>query len=240
MMGAMMFTETEVAKWVQPQHLTDEALEEVRTSFQTHPAKVTVLHRFLLDPIAERLAKFLSVEAEFGKEQGLYSVDGPVSDEQWDQAADEDRLFRLSRLAGIPPQFKMSPNALKYLQFRQTFQKPEFERFFEALTGLSLGASDDFGVHSMSVGDFLRPHSDDVRNRRVALVIYLSPHWRPEYGGDLHVVDRDGRETIVEAEYNSMVIFDVLAETTHLVAPIEPAAGEARRLTIGGWYHKPE
>ena len=235
----MSFSDTEVAKWIQPQHLDDEALEAVRSSFQSHPGKVVVLRNVLLEPIAERLAKFLSQEAQFAPEQGLYSIEGAVSDEQWSSAPDEDRLFRLSRLAGIPNEFQLGGNALTYLRFRQTFQRPEFEKFFESITGLPLGASDDFGVHSMSPGDFLKPHSDDIRNRRVALVIYLSPDWEPRYGGSLHVTDSGGGETVIEAEYNSMVVFDVIADTTHFVAQIEDAAGERRRLTIGGWYHQP-
>ena len=55
----------------------------------------------------------------------------------------------------------MSSNALTYLKLRETFQQPAFESFFEDSTGMSLGASDDFGVHSMRVGDYLRPHADD-------------------------------------------------------------------------------
>ena len=37
-----------------------------------------------------------------------------------------------------------------------------------------------------------------------------------------------------------MVVFDVLAETEHRVTPVEPAAGDRARLTIGGWYHRPD
>ena len=136
----------------------------------------------------------------------------------------------------IPPDHRMSPNALSYLQFRQTFQRPEFAAFFAAVTGLELGASDDFGVHAMGVGDFLRAHSDDVKNRRIALVIYLSPEWDPAFGGTLVLTNPDGTDTRVEPRYNSIVIFDVLAKTSHLVEPITPEAGERSRFTIGGWY----
>ena len=59
----------------------------------------------------------------------------------------------------------MSSNALTYLKLRETFQQPAFESFFEDSTGMSLGASDDFGVHSMRVGDYLRPHADDKASR---------------------------------------------------------------------------
>jgi Rps23 Pro-64 3,4-dihydroxylase Tpa1-like proline 4-hydroxylase len=46
-------------------------------------------------------------------------------------------------------------------------------------------------------------------------------------------------ESQIEATYNSIVVFDVQAENTHFVAPIEGAAGETRRLTIGGWFPTP-
>jgi Rps23 Pro-64 3,4-dihydroxylase Tpa1-like proline 4-hydroxylase len=128
---------------------------------------------------------------------------------------------------------------MTYLRLRQSLQQAEFREFFEALTGLELGSSDDFGVHSMSVGDFLRAHSDDLRNRSIAFVMYLSPGWNPSYGGALHMVDESSGETRIDATYNSIVVFDVQSENTHLVAPIEAAAGNARRLTIGGWYPTP-
>ena len=76
----------------------------------------------------------------------------------------------------------MSSNALTYLKLRETFQQPAFESFFEDSTGMSLGASDDFGVHSMRVGDYLRPHADDNNDRALALVMYLTPGWDPTFG----------------------------------------------------------
>jgi Rps23 Pro-64 3,4-dihydroxylase Tpa1-like proline 4-hydroxylase len=225
--------------WIKPQHFEADALERYRNEFQSHPAKVIVLEDFLVEKMADRLTKFLTSEARFSKEHGIYSEEGAVTEERWRAAEEQDRFFRLGKLSATPPEFQMSPNTLTYLKFRQTFQRPEFKEFFEELTGLSLGASDDFGVHSMTTGDFLRPHSDDNRNRRVALVIYLSPRWEPDFGGALNVLDRDGNVTVVQPGYNSMVVFDVLAETTHLVEPVTPAAGDHARLTIGGWYHRP-
>ena len=134
----------------------------------------------------------------------------------------------------------MSSNALTYLKLRETFQQPAFESFFEDSTGMSLGASDDFGVHSMRVGDYLRPHADDNKDRALALVMYLTPGWDPTFGGSLHMVHGDGSETRVDADYNSIVLFDVLAGTSHSVAPVEPSAGDTARVTIGGWYHRPD
>jgi len=225
--------------WIQPQHLEEAALEQYRQSFISHPARLVVIRNFLQPQIAERLSRFLSSEAEFKSEHGLYSIEGAVKEEDWLRASEDDRLFKLGKLVGTPPQFQTSPNAMTYLRFRMTFQRPELKAFFEAISGMSLGASDDFGAHSMTEDDLLRPHSDDNRNRQLALVIYLSPGWKPENGGQLRVTHLDGQTTIVEAEYNSMIAFNVLTHSAHVVEPVR-SNGDAgkRRLTIGGWYHR--
>jgi 2OG-Fe(II) oxygenase superfamily len=224
--------------WIQPQHLSCRTIEAYRTAFASHPARLVVIQDFLVSKAADRLSRFLTDEAEFRAEYGLYSTEHPVQEQQWRMADELDRFFRLRKLVGTPPQFRMSPNALTYLQFRNTFQRPELKAFFETISGMPLGWSDDFGAHSMFQGDFLRPHSDDNRSRQLALVIYLTKGWHRDFGGLLHVIDKNGSLTEIEPEYNSMIAFDVLTAPAHLVLPIEPAAGQRQRLSIGGWYQK--
>lgn len=234
-----MIDKQRLAAWIQPQHLESRALERYQHAFASHPARLVVIEDFLVPHMADRLSLFLANEAEFKSEYGLYSIEGAVSEQDWLRAPDEDRLFRLGKLVGTPPRFRTSPNAMAYLQFRMTFQRPEFKAFFEAVGGMPLGASDDFGAHSMTREDMLRPHSDDNRNRQLALVLYLTPGWKPEFGGQLRVEHVDGNSTVVEAQYNSLIAFNVLAHAAHVVEPIRPGEdGERRRLTIGGWYHK--
>ena len=227
---------------IQSQHLAQDAVGSYRRAFESHPARFVVIKDFLVPEVAARLAEFLSREAHFEPEYGLYSVeDHKVNDVEWNAAEEQDRFFRYGKLQGVPPEFQFSNNSLTYLKFRNTFQTDDNLRtFFEDVTGIELAPSDDFGSHSMGVGDFLKPHDDNNRNRRLALVLYLSQGWRPEYGGTLHILDEDENESVVDARYNSLVAFDTLAGTTHYVAPIRPAAGRERRVTIGGWYHSPE
>ena len=235
-----MIDRQRLASWIQPQHLEDRALELYRNAFTSHAARLVVIKDFLVPQVADRLSRFLANEAEFKPEYGLYSIEGAVQDEDWLRADEQDRLFRLGKLVGTPPQFQTSPNALTYLQFRMTFQRPEFKAFFEAISGMPLGSSDDFGAHSMTQGDLLRPHSDDNKNRQLALVIYLTPGWKREFGGLLRVVHKDESFTDVEPEYNRMIAFDVLTAPAHLVLPIQSNdGGKKRRLSILGWYHKP-
>lgn len=235
-----MLDRQKLASWIQPQHLEEHAIERYRDAWASHPAHLVHIRDFLQPHVAERLSRFLTNEAEFRVTYGLYSTEVAVSEEEWRNAKDDDRLFRLGRLVGTPPQFQASPNALTYLQFRMAFQRPELKAFFEAITGLPLAMSDDFGAQSMRPGDLLRPHSDDNRNREVALVIYLSPGWKPDFGGALRIVHLDGKATVVDAEYNSLVAFNVHTHSAHVVEPLRPGGdGANRRLTIGGWYHKP-
>lgn len=228
-----------LAKLVQERHLGKETIHSYREAFESSSARFVVLERFLVPEVASRLSSFLRDEAQYEKEHGLYSAqDHDVDAATWHAASPGDRFFRFGKLVGTAPEFHFSDNSLTYLTFRTTFQKDEhLRRFFEAITGLELAASDDFGSHSMEAGDFLSSHDDNNRNRRLALVLYLTPDWKPEYGGALHIMDDAGGEWIVEPTYDSLVAFDTKAGTTHSVAPIREAAGQRSRLTIGGWYH---
>jgi hypothetical protein len=230
-----------LASLIQSQHLEPAAVDAYRSTFQSSPARFYVIKNFLRPELAERLSEFLRREARFETEFGLLSEDDHKVDEsRWLDAPSDDRFFRYGRLVGADPEFQFSPNSLAYLQFRTAFQADENLRsFFQDSTGLELARSDDFGSHSMRAGDFLREHDDNNRNRRLALVLYLSPGWTADLGGGLHIVDPKGEEHLVEAEYNSLVAFDTLAGTMHFVEPIRDTAGDATRVTIGGWYHAP-
>jgi hypothetical protein len=236
---AAMDDASPLAYLLQSQHLSDSATRSYHDAFEQTPSRFVVIEDFLVPDIAARLSEFLRSEAEFAREYGLYSAeDEPVEEAEWEAADEQDRFFRFGKLVGTPPQFAFSDNSLTYLRFRTAFQSDDNLRlFFEAVTGLELAASDDFGSHSMRAGDFLKPHDDNNRNRRLALVLYLSPSWKPEHGGALHIVDQDGSESVIQATYNSLVAFDTRANTVHYVEPIRDAAGEESRLTIGGWYH---
>src|SRR5712692_2657683 len=143
-----MIDRQRLAPWIQPQHLDDPALATYKDAFTSHPARLVVIKDFLVPQVAERLSRFLANEAEFQPEYGLYSIEGAVKEADWLRAAEPDRFFQLGKLVGTPPQFQTSPNALTYLQFRMTFQRPAFKAFFETIADMPLGWSDDFGAHS--------------------------------------------------------------------------------------------
>jgi hypothetical protein len=228
-----------LGRWIQPQHLTDDAIAGYREAMTSHPARMVVLERFLVPEAADRLAAFLADEALYDVEHGLYSVEGGVSADAWDGAGRDDRFFRFGKLSGQRPEAMLSDAMLAYVQWRSFVTEPAFHDLFEALTGLELGPSDDFGCHEFNVGDFLREHDDANRSRRVALVMYLTPGWEERHGGGLTMTASDGSVDHRQATFNSMVVFDTLAGSSHRVERIDEAAGDLARRTFGGWFPSP-
>ena len=228
-----------LAAWIRPQHLTEDALAGYRETMAAHPARMVVLHDVLTKEAAERVAAFLADEAVYTIGHGLYSQHDGVDASAWEAAPVEDRFFRFGKLTGQRPEAMLSDNMLTYLQWRAFVTEPPFRAFFESLTGIVLGASDDFGCHEFRVGDFLLAHDDANRDRRVALVMYLTPAWRPRFGGALAMQAADGSVDRVEATFNTMVVFDTLAGSSHHIERIEDAAAEEARRTFGGWFPNP-
>lgn len=234
-----MFDARALSQWIQPHHLSDEAVAGYRTTLEAHPAKMVVIHDFLTDEAAGHLADFLAREAVFEVEHGLYAVEGSVPEARWEAASEEDRFFRFGKLTGQRPEAMLSDNMLAYLQWRGSVTEQPFHDFCQDVAGMPLGASDDFGCHEFNVGDFLLAHDDANRDRRLALVMYLTPGWTSVFGGALHMTAADGIVDVTQADYNSIVFFDTLAGSSHRVATIEPAAGDLARRTFGGWFPNP-
>jgi hypothetical protein len=234
-----MFDAEALARWIQPQHLTESAVSDARDAMAAHPAKMVVLHDFLVEEAARRLAAFLADEATYTVEHGLYTAEGSVPAERWDTAPEDERFFRFGKLTGQRPEAMLSDNMLTYLRWRTFVAEPPFHDLFQDIAAMPLGPSDDFGCHEFNVGDFLLAHDDANKNRRIAFVTYLTPGWRAEHGGALFMSAADGTTDVTQAEFNSIVIFDTLAGSSHRVGMIEPAAGEAARRTFGGWFPNP-
>jgi hypothetical protein len=234
-----MFDAATLARWVQPQHLTEDAVRGYRAAMDDHPAKMVVVRDFLTEEAAGHLAAFLADQAVFSVEHGLYSREGAVPAERWEAAPEEDRFFRFGKLSGQRPEAMLSDDMLTYLQWRSFVTEQPFHDLCQDIAGIPLGPSDDFGCHEFNVGDFLLAHDDANRDRRLAFVMYLTPGWSEACGGALHMTAADGTTDVTTADYNTIVFFDTLAGSTHRVGTIEPAAGELARRTFGGWFPNP-
>jgi Rps23 Pro-64 3,4-dihydroxylase Tpa1-like proline 4-hydroxylase len=231
--------------WVQSDLLQPDAIETCHQAFISHPARALVLKNFLLDAVAEKISRFLSQEARFEMAYGLYArnvKDGNisgVSSAEWFEAREEEKFYKFSDYAGVLDEFVSSSNRTTFQQFFAALRDNQFKLFFEELSGLRLGASPLINAYSYKPGDFLSHHTDDVKNKRLSFVFYLSPEWEDHFGGLLHLIAPDGEVIKIAPSYNSLLIFDVAARTEHFINPVEPCAGNRARLTVSGWFLEP-
>lgn len=230
-----------ISKWIQPQHLTEEALSRYHQSYIANQHRILVIRQFLREEIVQKLFVFLMDEGKYKVTYGLYSSPKQgyqtVSANNFLEAEENNRFRKYRILTGTHSEPDTSPNELFFLNLRTAFCSPQFTSFFEVISDLSLGHLEDFQVHYMKAGDYLRPHSDVGFNRRLALSLYLNPHWKANYGGALYIVGHDGQVTKIDAEYNTLVFFDVTAHKNHYVAEVSADGGEEGRLSINGWIN---
>lgn len=100
------------------------------------------------------------------------------------------------------------------------------------------------GVTVMMAGDYMCPHLDNSHNltnsrrRDVVLLYYLTPFWRPEFGGDLEVWNDDfaSSESIRFAP-NRLVIMETTDHSWHSVRPI---LGPMPRVNAISYFYAPQ
>ncbi|MFO0749882.1 MAG: 2OG-Fe(II) oxygenase family protein [Myxococcota bacterium] len=225
---------TWLESWIQPQHLEPDALRAHHDAFVASPVQLVVVKDLLQPAIAERLSRFLLREAEYTPTFGSHLAYGKMSEAAYLALPEADRFFRFGLLSKSKLVWPRSKDADLFLDFSMAVADPRMRVFFEAVSGYALGKSET-SVRSMRRGDLLARHRDDIGARRLSYFIYLTPGWQPGFGGEL-VMERDGgAPELVVPEYNSCAIFDVRA--WHYIAPMSEAAGDAARVTFGGWYH---
>lgn len=112
---------------------------------------------------------------------------------------------------------------------------PRFLQFARHVTGDDEIVLTDAQATRYRPGHFLTAHDDrnDVKSRRAAFVLNLTPSWKADWGGLLNFIDADGH--IAEGytpAWNALNLFRV--PQLHHVSYVNPMAG-ADRLSITGW-----
>jgi len=123
-----------------------------------------------------------------------------------------------------------------------------FVRFLEKLTGVDHLLPDPHlfggGMHLTKQGGLLGIHADFnwhkklEAHRRLNLLLYLTPDWRREYGGELELWDTTGTRRVhkVEPTFNRAVVFSTRSDTFHgHPEPWTPA--DVNRQSIALYYY---
>lgn len=102
-----------------------------------------------------------------------------------------------------------------------------FIRFLQTLSGIDHLMPDPHlsggGIHLSRHGGHLGVHVDFnwheqlQAHRRLNMLIYLNPDWRPGYGGELELWSCDGtrREHVIEPRFNRAAFFATRSDTFH-------------------------
>ncbi len=123
----------------------------------------------------------------------------------------------------------------QYLDF---VNSDEYLSFMRAVTGFEEASFSDSQCTLYRPGHFLTDHLDDVggKNRLAAMVLNLTPNWRPDWGGILQFIDDD--EHIAQGItpcFNALNILKIPQK--HSVSYVVPHA-EGGRYAITGWLRK--
>jgi len=121
--------------------------------------------------------------------------------------------------------------------FRKFLCSKEFISYMTSLTGIPLkaGKVDLFG--SLYEGtDHLLCHDDELDERRIAFLFYLS-NFQEQDGGALTLFDKqfNSKATIIP-QFNTFSFFEVSKHSFHEVGEV---IGQKQRLALGGWFHDP-
>lgn len=129
---------------------------------------------------------------------------------------------------------------LKFLY--ETFQT-DLATWLEHNTKIQLNKKISMTSSCYSDTDYLLCHDDNMGDRRIAFILYLSKNWTVEDGGALDLFDTDENglpRNVVKSlipEYNSLIFFEVVDNSYHQVA--EVTSPDKSRWSINGWFHGP-
>lgn len=201
------------ASWVSSQYMN--TLEGYKKQFASaKPFPHVVLPHFLHEDRARELLKALQTSTFVHKESDLFSL--------W-QTGDLSTSSHPS-LKG----------------FHLLAASRAFAQFMEGLTGISVksGALDLAGS-LYKPGDYLLCHDDQVEDRKIAYILYLSKDFSEKDGASFMLFNHSQGEPSTLAQkhlplFNHLMVFEVSNVSFHAV---EENMGTKDRYAIGGWLH---
>lgn len=201
--------------WISSRYLTNGFIEGLREAFANGaPYPHLVLEEFLLPERAELLLKALQKEEFMHKDSDLFSLS-----QTHDFSDSKSELVK---------------------SFYLFARSKEFCDFMRKLTGLALTPSAlDLAGSLYESGDYLLCHDDQVEDRKIAYILYLSKEFSEKDGARFVLFNNArGKPTTVAKQYvpvwNSLMLFAVSPLSFHMV---EENCSSKDRYAIGGWLH---
>lgn len=209
---------------INPIYLEPDKIQELKTSYNNaKPCKHLNLPNFLTEELATRLYdNFPEIETLNVKRKSLNE--------------DKSEDYHFDRWDS------------SFTELRNVLKHDDFYTIIREITGIdnlhtttdSLGS----GVHQGKNGSYVDVHIDVNYNpkaklwRRVNLLIYLNKNWKPEYGGDLELWNKEMTkcEVTVPSDFNRAVIFLTDENSPHGYSKINVPEGETRKSFYTYYY----
>jgi len=229
-----------LSHYISQEHLDSEAQLELTLRFNDSAIGLLQLDNFLVPEVAEHCNQFLNGSAEYGVLHGYTDKRKPTTDKtEWLKTPESERFYCYEMLEANTGG-ALDAKAINFLKLRHFLHSKPFHSFIETLTTRDLRAVTPIRVHRMKTGHYLKTHSDRGNDREIAFILYMSPEWSADFGGDLHIIDRDGNRTMYNPTYNKLLIFDVNQHKHHYISEITEQAADLStgRISINGWFLK--
>lgn len=155
------------------------------------------------------------------------------------RSVNERNKVQVTDSACFPPALRELDEALASVDFRRSlsaiFQIPDILADADLIGG---------GLHQTGPRGRLDVHIDfnyiEARklHRRLNILIYFNPGWRPEWGGQLELWNRDvsKRIKVFDPVFNRCVVFETSDISYHGVTEVKCPQGAVRRSFAGYYY----
>lgn len=224
----------DLSNWIQATHLRPDTLNRYSTTLAGTPV---VIEDFLVEKKALRIAEHLRSEATYERCYGVYRQHSPVTREEWMATGESRRMYTYLKLDGVASEYVASPDRLSYLLLVHALQSGSFNHFFETIAQQRLLPPESVEVHAHTEGDYLRIHNDANKRRRLCAVLYLTPDWSADDGGELCFSLPLRKEFRLEAFFNRLLVFLPTPETRHFIAPLGKTATGKTRYSLVCWFN---
>lgn len=200
--------------WINPRYLPTLSLQKLYASFSSNkPFPHLVLPSLFLPEKLERVTKALQRENFHLKDADLFT------------------FYQTDDLKGTTNKI--------LLEFRDLLSSSEFIQFMSSITGIRLiPRKIDLAGTLYTLTHHLLPHDDDLENRKVAFMLYLTTLQKKD-GGALGLYASENRKatTIVkriQPQANTFVFFTVSKSSFH---EVEEVLSNQKRVALSGWFY---
>jgi len=145
---------------------------------------------------------------------------------------------------------KLQPDIGKFSPILRSFASAlaarEFLLFLETISGINCLIPDLYlfggGAMISENGDFLNIHEDFnwhyqlQLHRRVNVLLYLTPDWKPEYGGNLELHNSEQKVKEIIPMFNRLVVFATPGANHGQPVPVRAPSGTFRRVFSAFYY----